>query len=101
MNGCTCSFRYLFRIELFMCRYYFLGNTCYMNSMLQCFAQMPPLTTPFRDGTYKAMVNRNNSFGTGGQLSDAWAELLKKMSSGRSRYIVPRGFKQVLTFIYL
>ena len=62
-----------------MCRYYFLGNTCYMNSMLQCFAQLPPLTTPFRDGTYKAMVNRNNSFGTEGmpELDKRWLAIAK------------------------
>jgi hypothetical protein len=69
-----------------------------MNSMLQCLAQSPPLTAAFRDGTYKAMVNRVNPLGTGGKLAEAWADVVRKMFSGSFSTVVPKEFKQVPFF---
>jgi len=72
-----------------------------MNSMLQCLAQSPPLTAAFRDGSYKAMVNRANPLGTGGKLAEAWADVVRKMFSGSFSTVVPKEFKQVLVLAQL
>ena len=65
-----------------------------MNSMLQIFAQLPPLNNAFRNGTYKAMVNRNNKFGTGGQLSGAFAELLISTVRFLAPVVINREFER-------
>lgn len=40
-----------------------LGNTCYMNSSLQCLAHILPLMEYFISGRYKKDVNLDNPLG--------------------------------------
>ncbi len=40
-----------------------LGNTCYMNSALQCLAHTLPLTIYFLKGKHSSEINRNNPLG--------------------------------------
>lgn len=54
-----------------------LGNTCYMNSSLQCIAHILPLMYYFISGKYKQDVNKDNPLGHGGELADAFADLCK------------------------
>ena len=56
-----------------------LGNTCFMNSTLQCLAHTGPLRNYFVQGGYEADLNRDNPLGTGGNLTTAFADLLKEM----------------------
>ena len=35
-----------------------LGNTCYMNAILQCLCSMPPLVEYFLSGKYKAALRK-------------------------------------------
>lgn len=44
-----------------------LGNTCYMNSSLQCLSNMQPLTQYFLQGRYCAEVNTDNPLGCNGK----------------------------------
>ncbi|CAF1169062.1 unnamed protein product [Rotaria sordida] len=58
-----------------------LGNTCFMNSALQCLVHVVPLTEFFmKDLTQahstNAHVNKNNLFDTYGEVTGAYAELL-------------------------
>ena len=43
-----------------------LGNTCYMNSVLQCLSGVAPLAAYFISGAYREDVNRSNRDGTRG-----------------------------------
>jgi len=43
-----------------------LGNTCFMNSGLQCLSHIKELTEYFLSGVYLKDINRTNPLGTQG-----------------------------------
>ena len=44
-----------------------LGNTCYMNSVVQCLSSVSPLAAFFISGAYREDLNRSNRDGTKGR----------------------------------
>ncbi len=56
-----------------------LGNTCFMNSSLQCLAHAAPLMRVFLGGAYKAEINPDNPLGRGGELAEAFGSLMQKL----------------------
>uniref|UniRef100_A0A669DP21 Ubiquitin carboxyl-terminal hydrolase 4 n=1 Tax=Oreochromis niloticus TaxID=8128 RepID=A0A669DP21_ORENI len=70
-----------------------LGNTCFMNSALQCLSNASPLTEYFLTDQYEAEINRENPLGMRGEIAEAYADLVKQMWLSRSSYVAPRTFK--------
>jgi len=69
-----------------------LGNTCFMNSSLQCLGHVPPLREYFNTDAWKESVN-TSAYKTAGKLAEAYAELLSKMWGPDTTQVAPRNFK--------
>uniref|UniRef100_A0A8C5HZ73 Ubiquitin carboxyl-terminal hydrolase n=1 Tax=Gouania willdenowi TaxID=441366 RepID=A0A8C5HZ73_GOUWI len=70
-----------------------LGNTCFMNSAVQCLSNIPPLTDYFLKDKYTEELNEDNPLGMKGEIAKAYAELIKQLWSGKYSYVTPRPFK--------
>jgi len=75
-----------------------LGNTCYMNSSIQCISNTYELTKYFLDRKYKCLLDREykNPLGTDGRIVQAWAKLINEMWVGNNRCVRPDLFKRIL-----
>lgn len=72
-----------------------LGNTCFMNSAIQCLAHTQRLVEYFL-GDYSSEINHQNSLGMGGELALAFGELLRKLCAPNKTPVAPRDFKAKL-----
>eukprot|EP00514_Thraustochytrium_sp_LLF1b_P011493 CAMPEP_0184544188 /NCGR_PEP_ID=MMETSP0199_2-20130426/3453_1 /TAXON_ID=1112570 /ORGANISM="Thraustochytrium sp., Strain LLF1b" /LENGTH=562 /DNA_ID=CAMNT_0026938331 /DNA_START=36 /DNA_END=1721 /DNA_ORIENTATION=+ len=73
-----------------------LGNTCYMNSTVQCLSHCWPLTRYFISGDYKQDCNLDSKLGTGGAFANAWEQMLRKMWLGNNTIVTPSGVKSAI-----
>ena len=74
-----------------------LGNTCYMNSALQCLGNLECIRQYILGMHYKFELNTDNPLGSGGEVLTALAELWFSMWNKSTSYsfVNPSQFKKV------
>lgn len=70
-----------------------LGNTCYMNSALQCVRSVEELTKFFLTDAYMSEINKTNLLGYHGKVAMAYGTLLKEIYAEGRGSVSPRDFK--------
>lgn len=75
-----------------------LGNTCYMNSSLQCLAMTIPLADYFLGDAHRGEINASNPLGSKGKLVQAFAKHIRNVwiDAPASRVLRPASFKSAL-----
>ncbi|OWB70070.1 thiol-dependent ubiquitinyl hydrolase activity protein [[Candida] boidinii] len=77
-----------------------LGNSCYMNCILQCLAGTTKLVEFFIKGDYKKHININSKLGSKGILASEFANLLldiyMKSNKYKPTYISPIRFRKII-----
>lgn len=74
-----------------------LGNTCYMNSALQCIRSVEELALYFLASKYKEEINPDNPLGHNGVMAKAYAGVLDGIYSDKALgAFAPRNFKSAL-----
>lgn len=73
-----------------------LGNTCFMNSSIQCLSNTNFLTKYFLDEIFRNEINEDNALGTGGKLALQYAHLLTAMWYESGSSTSPWSFKKVV-----
>ena len=70
-----------------------LGNTCFLNSTLQCLSGIPPLSRFFYSGEYRKSINKLNPLGTKGVVAEAYGNLIRNLWTTDETVINPSRFK--------
>ncbi|CDO92811.1 unnamed protein product [Kluyveromyces dobzhanskii CBS 2104] len=77
-----------------------LGNTCYMNSALQCLLHVPELNEYFLYKGYEAEINVDNPLGHKGHVAHAFGHLLQSLFGStykkKASFLAPRNFKSII-----
>lgn len=80
-----------------------LGNTCFLNSMLQCLINTPPLKAYFLQvdsatnaRVFEQDINLENPLGMKGRIALEFAELIQKMWGGEYAIVSPTKLKAVI-----
>ncbi|EXJ64486.1 hypothetical protein A1O7_00822 [Cladophialophora yegresii CBS 114405] len=70
-----------------------LGNTCYMNSALQCLRSVPELTSYLLADLWKKDLNVDNPLGYHGEVARAYANLMHQIYDENASSTSPAKFK--------
>ena len=73
-----------------------LGNTCFMNSVIQCLSNTPEMRDYFVKGHYLANINLQNPLGFEGKLAKCFCMILRKLWSGEYKSFSPRKLLEIV-----
>ncbi|XP_063282779.1 ubiquitin carboxyl-terminal hydrolase 19 isoform X3 [Pelobates fuscus] len=73
-----------------------LGNTCFMNSVIQSLSNTRELRDYFQDRSFEMEINYNNPLGTSGRLAVSFAVLLRALWKGTHHAFQPSKLKAIV-----
>jgi ubiquitin carboxyl-terminal hydrolase 4/11/15 len=73
-----------------------IGNTCFLNSAVQCIANIEDLTMFFLKNEHLSDINLRNPLGSEGKLACAYGEFLKELFFTTRRTADPRALKKII-----
>ena len=73
-----------------------LGNTCFMNSAIQCLSHTEVITKHFLSNKFQHDLNTDNPLGTGGSLATEYDHLMKELWLGTSHHTAPANLKRAI-----
>uniref|UniRef100_A0A915DZT1 ubiquitinyl hydrolase 1 n=1 Tax=Ditylenchus dipsaci TaxID=166011 RepID=A0A915DZT1_9BILA len=76
-----------------------LGNTCFMNSALQCMANVPQLVEFFVSGQYHSQISKSNKKTRGSAVAKEFGKLVQQMWCGEHDSLAPQNFRSEITEI--
>ncbi|KAI6654147.1 dnaJ-like protein subfamily C member 5-like isoform X1 [Oopsacas minuta] len=74
-----------------------VGNTCFMNCVLQCLANCVPLRNYFIDGGFFKHINSTNPLGYQGMLAKHYQKLMEKIWIQGHKAINPQSIKSLVS----
>lgn len=70
-----------------------LGNSCYMNSIIQCLSNTGLLAKYFNDNHWSNDLNKKNDKRSTGYVAEEVAQVIKALWRGQYKSISPRDLK--------
>lgn len=71
-----------------------IGNTCFMNSAIQCISNVDELSRYFWNNDYFKDLNYTNPLGMNGKVANAYGELIQNLWSGKQSSFTPSQLKR-------
>lgn len=74
-----------------------LGNTCFLNSALQCLSHTQPITMHLLTSRFKDDLNVSSPLGTGGRLVKEYEQLVKDLWLGSHSTLSPSSLRKTIS----
>jgi ubiquitin carboxyl-terminal hydrolase 4/11/15 len=78
-----------------------LGNTCYMNSIVQCISNTPLLKDFLLNETYIQHINTANAAGSKGKVSFDFGRIVKELWTSKARAVSSSKFYKTFTDMFV